>query len=89
MRRLDLVSMALCVVLMALVVAVALTYLLGFERDLRGAATGDRVFALVGAGARVTLDASGAVAAASVVFIGVDGTAVLEALRPEQPGAPE
>jgi putative Mg2+ transporter-C (MgtC) family protein len=36
-----------------LVVAVALTYLLGFERDLRGAPTGDRVFALVGAGAGV------------------------------------
>lgn len=33
-----------------LVVAVALTYLMGFERDLRGAPTGDRVFALVGAG---------------------------------------
>src|SRR5260221_7460600 len=32
-----------------LVVSVALTYLLGFERDLRGAPTGDRVFALVGA----------------------------------------
>jgi len=36
-----------------LAVAVALTYLLGFERDLRGAPTGDRVFALVGAGAGV------------------------------------
>jgi len=36
-----------------LAVAVALTYLLGFERDLRGAAAGDRVFALVGAGAGV------------------------------------
>jgi putative Mg2+ transporter-C (MgtC) family protein len=36
-----------------LVVAVALTYLLGFERDLRGATAGDRVFALVGAGAGV------------------------------------
>ncbi|MGD0560211.1 MAG: MgtC/SapB family protein [Streptosporangiaceae bacterium] len=34
-----------------LVVAVALTYLLGFERDLRGAAAGDRVFALIGIGA--------------------------------------
>lgn len=34
-----------------LVIAVALTYLLGFERDLRGAGAGDRVFALVGAGA--------------------------------------
>jgi putative Mg2+ transporter-C (MgtC) family protein len=30
---------------------VALTYALGFERDLRGAPTGDRVFALIGAGA--------------------------------------
>ena len=28
----------------------ALTYALGFERDLRGAPTGDRVFALIGAG---------------------------------------
>ena len=36
-----------------LVVAVALTYLLGFERDLRGAVAGDRVFALVGAGAGI------------------------------------
>jgi putative Mg2+ transporter-C (MgtC) family protein len=36
-----------------LIVAVALTYLLGFERDLRGAPTGDRVFALVGAGTGV------------------------------------
>ena len=36
-----------------LLVAVALTYLLGFERDLRGAPTGDRVFALVGAGSGV------------------------------------
>ncbi len=36
-----------------LLVAVALTYLLGFERDLRGAPTGDRVFALVGLGAGV------------------------------------
>jgi putative Mg2+ transporter-C (MgtC) family protein len=33
-----------------LAVAVALTYALGFERDLRGAPTGDRVFALIGAG---------------------------------------
>ena len=36
-----------------LVVAVALTYLLGFERELRGAVAGDRVFALVGAGAGI------------------------------------
>jgi putative Mg2+ transporter-C (MgtC) family protein len=36
-----------------LVIAAALTYLLGFERDLRGAAAGDRIFALVGTGAGV------------------------------------
>jgi putative Mg2+ transporter-C (MgtC) family protein len=36
-----------------LVIAVVLTYLLGFERDLRGGAAGDRVFALVGAGSGV------------------------------------
>jgi putative Mg2+ transporter-C (MgtC) family protein len=36
-----------------LAVAVGLTYALGFERDLRGAPTGDRVFALIGAGAGV------------------------------------
>jgi putative Mg2+ transporter-C (MgtC) family protein len=36
-----------------LVIAAGLTYLLGFERDLRGASAGDRVFALVGAGSAV------------------------------------
>jgi putative Mg2+ transporter-C (MgtC) family protein len=36
-----------------LAVAVGLSYALGFERDLRGAPTGDRVFALIGAGAGV------------------------------------
>jgi putative Mg2+ transporter-C (MgtC) family protein len=36
-----------------LVVAAALTYLLGFERDVRGASAGDRVFALVGMGSGV------------------------------------
>jgi putative Mg2+ transporter-C (MgtC) family protein len=36
-----------------LVIAAALTYLLGFERELRGAGAGDRVFALVGTGAGV------------------------------------
>jgi hypothetical protein len=36
-----------------LLVAAALTYLLGFERDLRGAPGGDRVFALVGLGSGV------------------------------------
>lgn len=36
-----------------LAVAAALTYLLGFERGLRGAPAGDRVFALVGTGSGV------------------------------------
>jgi putative Mg2+ transporter-C (MgtC) family protein len=35
---------------MHLLVAAALTYALGFERDLRGATAGDRVFALIGVG---------------------------------------
>lgn len=34
--------------LVHVLVAVALTYALGFERDLRGSAAGDRVFALIG-----------------------------------------
>jgi putative Mg2+ transporter-C (MgtC) family protein len=34
--------------LVHLLVAVALTYALGFERDLRGSPAGDRVFALIG-----------------------------------------
>jgi len=36
-----------------LVVAVGLTYALGFERAIRGAPAGDRVFALIGAGSGV------------------------------------
>jgi putative Mg2+ transporter-C (MgtC) family protein len=36
-----------------LVVAVALTYALGFERALRGATAGDRVFSLIGAGSGI------------------------------------
>lgn len=36
--------------LVHVLVAVALTYTLGFERDLRGSAAGDRVFALTGIG---------------------------------------
>jgi putative Mg2+ transporter-C (MgtC) family protein len=36
-----------------LVVAVSLTYALGFERAIRGALAGDRVFSLIGAGSGV------------------------------------
>ena len=39
--------------LMHLLVAATLTYALGFERDLRGAPAGDRVFALIGVGAGI------------------------------------
>ncbi len=60
-----------------LVVAVVLTYLLGFERDLRGAPTGDRVFALVGLGSGVIgiIAANGApnVLAGAITGIGFIG----------------
>ena len=38
---------------MHLLAAAALTYALGFERDLRGSPAGDRVFALIGVGAGI------------------------------------
>ena len=73
-----------------LVVAVALTYLLGFERDLRGAAAGDRTFALIGLGAGVvgiiaTHGAPNALAGAvtGVGFIG-GGLVLHEALGKQQ-----
>lgn len=60
-----------------LIIAAALTYVLGFERDLRGAPTGDRVFALVGTGAGVIgiLSAHGApnVLAGAITGIGFIG----------------
>jgi putative Mg2+ transporter-C (MgtC) family protein len=73
-----------------LLVAVALTYLLGFERDLRGAPAGDRVFALIGCGAGVIgiIAAHGApnVLAGAVTGIGfIGGGLVLhEALGKQQ-----
>ena len=56
-----------------LAVAVALTYVLGFERDVRGAPTGDRVFALVGAGSAVVgiLAANGAPNALAGAITGI------------------
>jgi uncharacterized membrane protein YhiD involved in acid resistance len=39
--------------LVHVLVAVALTYALGFERDLRGSPAGDRVFALLGVAAGI------------------------------------
>jgi putative Mg2+ transporter-C (MgtC) family protein len=58
---------------MHLLVAAALTYALGFERDLRGAAAGDRVFALVGVGAGIVgvLAVHGAPTALQGVLTGI------------------
>jgi putative Mg2+ transporter-C (MgtC) family protein len=58
---------------MHLLVAAALTYALGFERDLRGAAAGDRVFALIGAGAGIVgvLAVHGAPTALQGVLTGI------------------
>jgi putative Mg2+ transporter-C (MgtC) family protein len=56
-----------------LVVAGALTFALGFERDLRGAGAGERVFALIGigAGAVGVLAAHGAPTALTGALTGV------------------
>ena len=56
-----------------LAVAVGLTYALGFERDVRGAPSGDRVFALVGAGSAVVgiLAANGAPNALAGAITGI------------------
>ncbi len=74
-----------------LLVAVALTYLLGFERELRGAVAGDRVFALVGAGAGVLgiIAAHGApnVLAGAITGIGfIGGGLVWRQTLSAQPG---
>jgi putative Mg2+ transporter-C (MgtC) family protein len=56
-----------------LAVAVALTYALGFERAVRGAAAGDRVFSLIGAGSGAVgiIAAHGAPNAAAGAITGV------------------
>jgi putative Mg2+ transporter-C (MgtC) family protein len=56
-----------------LAIAVGLTYALGFERDLRGAPSGDRVFALIGAGSGVVgiIGAHGAPNAVAGAITGV------------------
>jgi uncharacterized membrane protein YhiD involved in acid resistance len=66
-----------------LVVAVALTYLLGFERDLRGGAAGDRVFALVGAGSGVATAIGAAAGQGRLLVAGVATRAV--AVRARDP----
>jgi putative Mg2+ transporter-C (MgtC) family protein len=56
-----------------LAVAVGLTYALGFERALRGASAGDRVFSLIGAGSGVVgiIAAHGAPNAAAGAITGI------------------
>ena len=60
--------------------ALGLTYLIGFERELRGAAAGDRTFALIGLGSAVigymALDAPNALAGV-VTGIGFIGAGVI------------
>ena len=58
---------------MHLLVAAALTYALGFERDLRGATAGDRVFALIGVGTGIVgvLAAHGAPTALQGALTGI------------------
>jgi putative Mg2+ transporter-C (MgtC) family protein len=56
-----------------LLVAAALTYALGFERDLRGAPAGDRLFALIGVGAGIVgvLAVHGAPTALQGALVGI------------------
>jgi putative Mg2+ transporter-C (MgtC) family protein len=70
-----------------LVVAGALTFALGFERDLRGAGAGERVFALIGigAGAVGVLAAHGAPAALTGALTGVGFIGAGLVFRQEQP----
>jgi len=73
--------------LVHLVVAGALTFALGFERDLRGAGAGERVFALIGIGAGVVgiLAAHGAPAALTGALTGVGFIGAGLVFRQEQP----
>jgi putative Mg2+ transporter-C (MgtC) family protein len=59
--------------LVHVLVAFALTYLLGFERNLRGAAAGDRTFSLIGVGAALVaiLALNGAPNALAGVITGI------------------
>ena len=70
-----------------LVVAGALTFALGFERDLRGAGAGERVFALIGVAAGVVgiLAAHGASTALTGALTGVGFIGAGLVFRLEQP----
>jgi putative Mg2+ transporter-C (MgtC) family protein len=64
-----------------LAVAVVLTYVLGFERNLRGAPAGDRVFALIGIGSGligiIAARGAGTVLAGAITGIGFIGGALV------------
>ena len=75
-------------------VALGLTWAIGFERELRGAAAGDRTFALIGVGSAVigylALDHAPNALAGVVTGIGFIGAGlIVHGALPNRPGAPE
>lgn len=77
-----------------LLVALGLTWAIGFERELRGAAAGDRTFALIGVGSAVigylALDHAPNALAGVVTGIGFIGAGlIVHGALPNRPGAPE
>jgi putative Mg2+ transporter-C (MgtC) family protein len=73
--------------LVHVLVAAGLTYAVGFERDLRGAGAGDRVFAMIGVGAGIVgvLAVNGAPAALTGVLTGVGFIGAGMIFRQEHP----
>ena len=77
-----------------LLVALGLTWAIGFERELRGAAAGDRTFALIGVGSAVigylALDHAPNALAGVVTGIGFIGAGlIVHGALPKRPGAPD
>ena len=77
-----------------LLVALGLTWAIGFERELRGAAAGDRTFALIGVGSAVigylALDHAPNALAGVVTGIGFIGAGlIVHGALPNRPGAPD
>ncbi len=77
-----------------LLVALGLTWAIGFERELRGAAAGDRTFALIGVGSAVigylALDHAPNALAGVVTGIGFIGAGlIVHGALPNRPDAPD
>ena len=77
-----------------LLVALGLTWAIGFERELRGAAAGDRTFALIGVGSAVigylALDHAPNALAGVVTGIGFIGAGlIVHGALPNRHGAPD